>query len=48
MVNAWYMNDNDSEDQRSPRHLSPPVYVDLDQLKSKTGVLYYKVLLEHI
>ncbi len=43
MVNSWYMNNNDEEDQRSPRHLSPPKYVSLDELKEKTGVLYWKV-----
>ncbi len=45
MVNSWYMNNNDEEDQRSPRHLSPPKYVSLDELKEKTGVLYWKVFL---
>jgi len=43
MVNSWYMNNNDEEDQRSPRHLSPSKYVSLDELKEKTGVLYWKI-----
>ncbi|XP_046911079.2 acireductone dioxygenase 1 [Dermatophagoides farinae] len=43
MVRAWYMNDNDNEDQRCERHLSPPLYVNLDELKEKTGVLYWQI-----
>lgn len=43
MVQAWYMNSNDDEDQRSERHLSPPQFVQLDELKNKTGVLYWEV-----
>lgn len=43
MVQAWYMNDNDNEDQRSERHLSPPNYIDIDELKTKTGILYWNV-----
>ncbi|XP_054156882.1 acireductone dioxygenase-like [Oppia nitens] len=43
MVNAWYMNDNDAEDQRSERHLSPKEFVSLDELKQKTGVLYFEI-----
>lgn len=37
------MNDNDNEDQRSERHLSPPNYIDIDELKTKTGILYWNV-----
>ncbi|XP_027199879.2 acireductone dioxygenase 1 [Dermatophagoides pteronyssinus] len=43
MVQAWYMNDNDNEDQRSERHLSPPNYIDIDELKTKTGILYWNI-----
>ena len=44
MVNAWYMNSNDeTEDQRSERHLSPPQFLSLEELKAKTGVLYWQV-----
>jgi len=43
MVKAWYMNSNDSEDQRTERHLDPPQYVSLDELKDKTGVLYWEL-----
>lgn len=43
MVNAWYMNSNDEEDQRSERHLNPPQYLTLEELKEKTGVLYWQV-----
>lgn len=37
------MNDNDAEDARSERHVSPPRYLDLDELKTKTGVLYWPI-----
>ncbi|KAH9391644.1 1,2-dihydroxy-3-keto-5-methylthiopentene dioxygenase [Tyrophagus putrescentiae] len=44
MVNAWYMNSNDeTEDQRSERHLSPPQFLSLEELKAKTGVLYWQL-----
>lgn len=44
MVKAWYMNSNDdSEDQRSERHLDPPQFVSVDELKEKTGVLYWEL-----
>lgn len=43
MVQAWYMNDNDTEDARSERHVSPPRYLDLNELKTKTGVLYWHI-----
>ena len=42
MVQVWYMDDSD-EDQRLDHHLSPPKYCSLEELKSSTGVLYWKV-----
>lgn len=43
MVKVWYINDNEDEDQRSERHLVPPKFIDLEELKQKSGVLYWKV-----
>jgi len=44
MVRAWYMNDNNEEDQRGPRHLDPPQYIDdLEELKKRSGILYWKI-----
>lgn len=43
MVSAWYMDDSD-EDQRKPHHLSPPHYISLEELKQKSGVLYWQVI----
>lgn len=45
MVQVWYMNDNDDEDQRGDRHLSPPQFITLEELTQKTGVLYWNVIL---
>ncbi|KAJ6221625.1 hypothetical protein RDWZM_000170 [Blomia tropicalis] len=43
MVRAWYMNSNDDQDQRTERHMDPPQFISLDELKQKTGVLYWKL-----
>ncbi|RWS28671.1 acireductone dioxygenase-like protein [Leptotrombidium deliense] len=43
MVKIWYMNENDEEDQRSERHLKPAHYIDLQELKQKTGVEYFAI-----
>lgn len=43
MVRAWYMNSHDDQDQRTERHMDPPQFISLDELKQKTGVLYWKV-----
>ncbi|KAF7493587.1 Putative 1, 2-dihydroxy-3-keto-5-methylthiopentene dioxygenase [Sarcoptes scabiei] len=44
MVQAWYMKDDVSEENRQEElHLSPPEFIDLDQLYAKTGVLYWKI-----
>jgi len=42
MVRAWYMDDS-LEDQRLEHHRNPPEFLDLDQLKATTGVLYWKL-----
>ncbi|XP_071549341.1 acireductone dioxygenase-like [Panulirus ornatus] len=42
MVQAWYI-DNDSGDVRLEHHLSPPQFVDLENLLRKTGVMYWKL-----
>ena len=41
MVRAWYY-DNSDLDQRCPHLTDPPEFLDLDTLKEKTGVLYFK------
>ncbi|XP_054167631.1 acireductone dioxygenase-like [Oppia nitens] len=43
MVNAWYIDDSlreplDESVKRSDRHLNPPEYLTLDELRRKTGV----------
>jgi 1,2-dihydroxy-3-keto-5-methylthiopentene dioxygenase len=43
MVSAWFMNNNDSEDQRSERQKDPPEPLDLETLTKLTGVLYWKI-----
>lgn len=42
MVSAWFMDSSD-EDQRLEHHMSPPKFVDLEELRKLTGVLYWKV-----
>jgi len=42
MVRAWYMDDS-TEDQRLEHIRQPPEFVDLEKLKTLTGVLYWKV-----
>ncbi|KAH9373754.1 hypothetical protein HPB48_016600 [Haemaphysalis longicornis] len=43
MVRAWYMDDDLTVDQREEHQLSPPVPASLDEIRSKSGVLYWKV-----
>jgi 1,2-dihydroxy-3-keto-5-methylthiopentene dioxygenase len=43
MVSAWFMNDEDSEDQRSEHHKEPPQFVDLKTLSKLTGVLHWSI-----
>ncbi|XP_023240799.1 1,2-dihydroxy-3-keto-5-methylthiopentene dioxygenase-like [Centruroides sculpturatus] len=47
MVEAWYMDDSDA-DQRHEHHLNPKKYVNLEELKSKTGVLYWPINVDNI
>lgn len=42
MVSAWYMDDSD-EDQRLDHQKNPPQPVDMKDLVTLTGVLYWKV-----
>lgn len=44
MSRAWYMDDS-TEDQRLEHHQNPPKFVALEDLKSITGVLTFKVSL---
>ncbi|RWS02739.1 1:2-dihydroxy-3-keto-5-methylthiopentene dioxygenase-like protein [Dinothrombium tinctorium] len=42
MVKIWFMNENEDEDQRSERQLNPPHFIDLQELKRRTGVEYFQ------
>ena len=42
MVRAWYMNGDAGVDKRQPHMLTPPKFVELQDLE-KLGVLYHKV-----
>lgn len=35
--------DNEQNDQRLEHHRSPPKFIDLDELRKKTGVEYFLV-----
>ena len=41
-IQAWYMSDATSEDQRDEHQLDPPCPVSLEQLR-EFGVLYFGV-----
>jgi 1,2-dihydroxy-3-keto-5-methylthiopentene dioxygenase len=43
MVRAWYLADDNGEDQRLEHHLNPPHFVPVEQLKELSGVQYWKV-----
>lgn len=45
MVKVWLFND-DGSDHRLPHQHDPVQLIDLDELKEKTGVLYWKVYLQ--
>jgi len=51
MVKAWYINDEelvtDERAKRSERHLNPPQYLSLDDLRHRTGVKYERVNVEN-
>ncbi|XP_050389633.1 acireductone dioxygenase [Patella vulgata] len=42
MVQAWIMND-DGTDQRLEHKTDPPQYVDLAELKKRTGIMYWEI-----
>lgn len=42
MVKAWLM-DNETTDQRLEHHRNPPVYINLEELFTKTGVEHFLV-----
>ncbi|XP_074604382.1 acireductone dioxygenase 1 [Brevipalpus obovatus] len=42
MVRAWLFND-DGTDQRLPHKPNPEVYIDLEELKQRSGVSYWKL-----
>lgn len=43
MVQAWFMAENWSGDQREEHHMQPPEFVDLDTLFKLTLVEHFKV-----
>jgi len=43
MVQAWFMKENWSGDQREEHHKQPPAFVDLDTLYKLTLVEHFKV-----
>jgi len=43
MSSAWYMDDDVTVDQREEHHKSPKQFLEIGQLKEKTGVLVFKV-----
>ncbi|KAG0409760.1 hypothetical protein HPB47_013115 [Ixodes persulcatus] len=42
MVQAWYMDSDTTTDQREEHQLDPPVPVSIDEVRDKSGVLYWK------
>jgi len=44
MVRAWYMDDDETHDQRESHMTTPPQFVNVDTLQS-FGVNYWKVSL---
>lgn len=47
MVQAWFMKENWSGDQREEHHKQPSEYIDLDSLYKITLVEYFKVYLNY-
>lgn len=43
MVRAWYMDNDFTVDQREEHQLCPPVPASLDDVRAKSGVLYWKL-----
>lgn len=48
MVQAWFMADNWSGDQREEHHMQPPEFVELDTLYKLTLVEHFKVYTRHL
>ncbi|XP_060531367.1 acireductone dioxygenase [Cylas formicarius] len=46
MVRAWYMNDDDTSDQRTEHQKSPPEFISIENLLENTGVEYFKLNVE--
>ncbi|CAH0391681.1 unnamed protein product [Bemisia tabaci] len=43
MVRAWFMDSDETSDQRLEHHRNPPEFLDLDTLFAKTGVEYFQL-----
>ncbi|KAL5292801.1 ADI1 family protein [Megaselia abdita] len=43
MVKIWYMNDDETTDQRLEHHLNPPQFLEISELFKTTGVEYIKL-----
>ncbi|XP_002399605.4 1,2-dihydroxy-3-keto-5-methylthiopentene dioxygenase [Ixodes scapularis] len=43
MVQAWYMDSDTTTDQREEHQLDPPLPVSIDEVRDKSGVLYWKL-----
>jgi len=48
MVQAWFMAENWSGDQREEHHKQPPEFVELDTLFKLTLVEHFKVYMIHL
>ncbi|KFM74644.1 1,2-dihydroxy-3-keto-5-methylthiopentene dioxygenase, partial [Stegodyphus mimosarum] len=47
MPEAWFM-DNSSDDPRSEHHLNPPEFLTLEDLKTLSGVEYWKIDVDNL
>ncbi|CAD7082297.1 unnamed protein product [Hermetia illucens] len=43
MVQAWYMDNDETTDQRLEHHLNPPQHLTMEEVYKKTGVEYFKL-----
>jgi len=49
MVKAWYINTSrDDIDKQSELHMDPPEFIEIKELPKKTGVLYWKINVDHL
>ncbi|CAG9532051.1 unnamed protein product [Cercopithifilaria johnstoni] len=48
MVQIWYMESYLFGDPRLPHHLFPPKKITTDELMKRTGILYFKIILEFL